>query len=250
MTGLRNLAAGTLALSLVFSTGVSWGQSLSGIEQANQHYNKNQFEQAAQIYEGEIARERINGHLYFNLGNTYFRMGDLPRAILNFAKAQTYLPRDEDVEANLEYALRQTQDQLDGRLPSSLEAVLFWVGDFNLKEHLIALLGINLVFWVTLGTGLHQKTSISQSVRKLLLAILVLAILSTGVRWGKESRSLFGVVQPAQADVHSGWNETTAVLFQLHQGTLVSITETRENWCQLELPDGKKGWIQQANIVR
>ena len=247
---LLRYLAGACALGIILWTTVAWGQTVSDISQANTYYNQNQFKEAAETYERGIAEGGINGHLYYNLGNAYFRTGNLPLAILNYAKAQHYLPRDEDVSANLEYALRQTQDQLDGRLHPAGESFLFWSGNFNLKEHWAALLWINLAFWIFMAVRLHQKSQAGSSVRNVLLAMLILALVSTGFRWSQETRSPFGVIVPKQIDVHSGWKATTAALFQLHQGTLVTITREKENWVELELPDGKKGWIPPSDIIR
>jgi tetratricopeptide (TPR) repeat protein len=226
-----------------------WGQVSTKVSPANQLYNQNQFREAAEIYERAIAGGVENGHLYYNLGNTYFRMGSLPKAILNYVKAQNLLPRDEDVEANLEYAVRQTADQLDGRKPHVLESVLFWVGDLNLSEHRMALFWINLAFWVAMAVRLRHQIPATQSARNILLAFLVLALVSTGFRWHQETRQSIGVILPQQIDVHSGWNATTVVLFQLHRGTLVSISQEKENWYAIELSSEKKGWTLKSNIA-
>ena len=239
-----------LGLALVWLPTWAGSQPESKITRANQFYNQNQFQEAADLYERAITGGGNNGHLYFNLGNAYFRMDDVARAVLNYARAQTLLPRDEDIEANLEYALRQTVDQLDGRKPHALDSVVFWVRDLNLKEHGIALLWINLAFWLALAVRLHYRTQILQTAAKVLLTLLVLAWVSTGVRWQLESGRSFGVIHPKQIDVHSGWNTRTAALFQLHQGTLVSLAREKEQWVELELPDGKTGWTLKSNIAR
>ena len=226
-----------------------WGQVPTEISQANQFYNQNQFRQAAEIYERAVVVGVKNGYLYYNLGNIYFRMGSLPKAILNYVKAQNLLPRNEDVEANLEYAVRQTVDQLDGRKPYVLESILFWVRDLNLNEHRRALFWINLAFWIAMAVRLRHQTSATQSARNILLVFLVLALVSTGLRWHQETHQSIGVILPQQINVHSGWNATTAVLFQLHQGALVSISQEKENWYEIELSGEKKGWTLKSNIA-
>lgn len=237
-------------LALVLLPTVGWSPPESVIAQANQLYKQNQFREAAELYEQVIAGGMENGHLYYNLGNVYFRMGDLAGAILNYVKAQNLLPRDEDIEANLEYALRQTVDQLDGRTPHALNSVLFWVRDLSLKEHGTALLWINLGFWIALALRLHHKTRSSHTAMNFLLAILVLAVVSTGFRWQQETGTSIGVVLPKQINVHSGWNAGTVALFQLHQGAIVTLAREKEQWVELKLPDGKSGWTPKSNITR
>ena len=234
---------------IILLPATTWGQVSTEISQANRLYNQNQFGEAAEIYERVIAEGKKNGHLYYNLGNTYFRMGNLPKAILNYVKAQNLLPRNEDVEANLEYAVRQTVDPLDGRKPHTLESILFWVRDLTLSEHRTALFWINLAFWIAMAVRLRYQTPSTQSARNILLAFLILALVSTGFRWHQETRQSIGVILPLQIDVHSGWNTTTVVLFQLHQGALVSISQEKENWYEIELPGAKKGWTLKSNIA-
>jgi tetratricopeptide (TPR) repeat protein len=236
-------------VGVLFLPATLWGQVSIEINQANQLYNQNQFSEAAGMYERVIADGMKNGHLHYNLGNTYFRMGNLPKAILHYIKAQTLLPRNEDVEANREYAIRQTVDQLDGRNPHGLEAVLFWTRDLSLNEHRVGLFWINLVFWVSIAIGLRHPTPATQSTRNILLAFLILVLVSTGFRWHQETHHTTGVILPSQIDVHSGWNAATVVLFQLHQGTVVSISQEKENWYEIELSDTKKGWTLKSNIA-
>ena len=42
-------------------------------------------------------------------------------------------------------------------------------------------------------------------------------------------------------------DDTQAVvmsLFVLHEGTLVEITDRLDNWCEITIADGKKGWLE------
>jgi tetratricopeptide (TPR) repeat protein len=228
----------------------TWGQVSTQISQANQLYNQNQFREAGEIYERVIAGGRVNGYLYYNLGNAYYRLGNLPKAILNYVKAQNLLPRNEDVEANLEYAVRQTVDPLDGRKPHSLESVLFWVRDLSLSEHRAALFWINLVFWIVLAVRLRLQNLPTHTARNIMLALLLLALVSTGFRWHQETHRSIGVILPQEIEVHSGWNANTGILYQLHQGALVSISQEKENWLEIELPNGRKGWVPRSGIAR
>lgn len=234
---------------IVFLPATVWSQVSAEINQANLQYNQNQYREAAETYERVIAQEIENGYLYYNLGNTYFRLNNLPKAILNYSKAQNLLPRNEDVEANLKYAIRQTVDQVDGRKSHSSKPIFFWVRDFNLSEHRLALFWINLAFWVVMAVGLRHPIPATRSTRNVLLALLIVVLVSTGFRWHQETRQGVGVVLPSQVDVHSGWNGETVVLFQLHQGTLVSISQEKENWYEIELPDARKGWILKSSIA-
>ncbi len=109
---------------------------------------------------------------------------------------------------------------------------------------------INLGFCIALAFLLHYQTQATHTAMNFLLAFLVLAVVSTGLRWQQEAGSSIGVILPKQIDVHSGWNAGTAALFQLHQGAIVTLAREKEQWVELELPDGKTGWTLKSNIIR
>jgi tetratricopeptide (TPR) repeat protein len=68
---------------------------------AGRAYEAEQYEEAVALYEA-IAKRRIRaGRVYYNLGNAYFKAGQLGKAILSYERARRLLPRDEDIEANL-----------------------------------------------------------------------------------------------------------------------------------------------------
>ena len=64
-------------------------QSLSAFEQAaalprtESETALELYRQSAEAYEALIAQGAHNGKIYYNLGNTYYRLGDLGRAILS-----------------------------------------------------------------------------------------------------------------------------------------------------------------------
>lgn len=64
--------------------------------------------EAIEIYEQLIAAGAHDSALYYNLGNAYFRTGDLAAAVVNYRRAADLAPRDDDIQANLELALRQS----------------------------------------------------------------------------------------------------------------------------------------------
>ena len=79
---------------------------------ANQAYLEDRYEEAAGLYEMIVETGHLNGHVFFNLGNTYIRLGELGRALLNYKKASVLLPRDGDLKANLQYARSLAKDRI------------------------------------------------------------------------------------------------------------------------------------------
>ena len=63
-----------------------------------------------------------------------------------------------------------------------------------------------------------------------------------------DSESTTGVILAKKIELKSGQGEDNVTLFQLHEGTVVSIIDRENDWVQIELNDGKKGWAQERFI--
>lgn len=228
---------------LFFGISPVWGSVWEEINQANTLYQNNQFKDAAQQYEKLITEEIDNGYLYYNLGNAYYRQGQYGQAILNFLRAKFLLPRDETVEANLLFAIQETQDKLDWEREGVSRSFFFWIEDVTLQEHLKWLVGINLVFWILQGAVLVWPTWGTSVARSLGLGLLMLTLFSTGLRWHYDSNWNYGVVLAQRVEVYSGTGADKSLLFHLHEGAIVTLSGQSDEWKQVVVPDGKKGWV-------
>ena len=85
-----------------------------------------QYREAAKEFESILADGFRNGAVYYNLGNSYFRAGEFGRAILNYRKAQPYLPRDPYLKANLQQAIAAAPGKLADSSVPWWSHVLFW----------------------------------------------------------------------------------------------------------------------------
>lgn len=67
---------------------------------ADSAYLQHRYEEAYQGYTA-LAQAGIDPHLYYNIGNTCFKMKHYPEAILWYERALRYNPADEDAQYNL-----------------------------------------------------------------------------------------------------------------------------------------------------
>src|SRR5271156_2156259 len=92
------------------------------------------YHESAALLESLLADGFRNGAVYYNLGNAYFRAGEIGRSIAAYRKARPYRPRDSYLEANLRHALSIAP----GRLPEPPSPwwrhVLFWSGWSSFPE--------------------------------------------------------------------------------------------------------------------
>ena len=202
--------------------------------------------ESAQAYEALIQKGVHNGYLFYNLGNTYIRIGNTGAAILNYIRAQKLIPRDENLEANLKFAIQQTQDKIEPPAPGTLSTLFFWSNDFNLNELIYLAIGLNFVFWVSLALWLYFPSL--KIIRNALFCFLLLSFFSIGVKLKSESDFKLAVVLAERVEIKSGRAEDAVTLFQLHEGALVTVTDKYENWLEVRLNDEQKGWVPKNSI--
>jgi len=210
---------------------------------ANQAYLEDRYEEAAGLYERIVERGQINGHVFFNLGNTYVRLGELGRAILNYRKASVLLPRDGDLKANLQYARSLAKDRIEEASPSLWNTLAFWYFGMNLWELLIALVLFNLIFWSSALFNLYRNSEWAKwSLWLSLLLTLVLGA-SAGMKATESFRNAGGVLLEDEAPVRAGFSRNDTTLFVLHEGAEFTILDEEQGWWKIALADGKKGWV-------
>ena len=222
--------------------------------EANGLYEAGRFAEAIATYEELIDQGASDEGLYYNLGNAYFQEDDIARAILNYRRALRLAPRDGDAVTNLQIARAQAVDQLalEGR-DTALSVVGRWLSEqTTLDEVAIGALGM----WVLLGVLLVVALLWRRGRRTMRVGIaivtvlLILGILTMGIRVSDTKRNEPAVVVVAAVEVRSGPGEDYLVEFSLHAGAEVSVVEERNGWVRIALPGNLQGWVALSTVER
>jgi hypothetical protein len=224
---------------------------------ANRLYESGQFEQAALAYQSLVDEGFADSALYYNLGNAYFKQGDVGSAILNFRRAERLAPRDPDIRANLELARSMTVDQIEkARAETFLDQLTRFTQErLTLDELALAALTLWFLFSILLisfmaarrGSNLREGLQYAAIVAGLLLALVGFSLLG---RWHVEHTRPAAVVVVVEQDVTSGPGDQYVTEFTLHSGTEVNVLETRNNWTRLALPGNElEGWAPADSIT-
>jgi tetratricopeptide (TPR) repeat protein len=91
---------------------------------AEKQYQDQNYEGAIETYEAIGELGVVDGALYYNLGNAYFKAGHLGRAILNYERALRLMPGDEDTRANLAFANELVSEAVE---PLPLPLFIGWI---------------------------------------------------------------------------------------------------------------------------
>ena len=176
------------------------------------------------------------------------RLGNTGSAILNYLQARSFLPRNENLDANLRYAINQTQDRLPPPRGGVISSLLFWIDPVSLIEHFEILLLSNVIFWcVCIGSLYYRKPS-WRSLKKISMTILLLAFFSTGIKYYLLSKQKTGVITDKIVGVKSDRNTQNVTLFELHEGAIISVNQEDGEWAHISIDADKTGWIPIGSV--
>jgi tetratricopeptide (TPR) repeat protein len=215
--------------------------------QANQAYKSGDFQAAANGYEKLVASGLDNGELLYNLGNAYLKKGAIGSAIFNYRKAELFMSRDADLEANLQYALGQATDRIDCS-DSFLKTACFWYARLSCSELCYIFLAANAFFWMLLIIKFFIRAEMLGISLYIALFLSLLFGGSFGVKLYNTAYICSGVVLAGEVMVRSGSSASDTVLFKLHEGAELTVDDQENEWLRISLCDGKKGWVQKSCV--
>jgi tetratricopeptide (TPR) repeat protein len=220
---------------------------------ANRLYSENNFREAALVYQRIIAAGYHAAGVYYNLGNAYFRSGNIPAAILNYERAALLSPGDEDIMFNLELARSRVRDRIES-LPQ-----FFLNRWWQQARDLISggtWAALSVFFFITtlvvISVFLFSSSMIVKKVFFWLgVSFLTVSILSFSL--GIDQRNHLrnhstAIVFAPVVPVKSSPDAYSADLFLIHEGTKVRVEESIGDWRLVRLNDGNKGWIRMEDI--
>lgn len=222
-------------------------------DQANTAYLNADYHTAIEVYDQILAQGLVSAKLYYNIANAYFKEGSTGKAILFYNRALRLMPGNEDVRYNLAVAEALTKDDIEA-IPEFFAVT--WVRSLRhtmgctswsiLSLVLLAvMLGLLLLYLLAQRIGLRKGGFYGT------LAAFVLFILTTWFAVLERHEILQSdeaIVMAASSAVKSSPDNAATDLFMLHEGTKVTVTGTLDDWCEIILADGKKGWIEHRKI--
>jgi tetratricopeptide (TPR) repeat protein len=239
-------------LSLVIAGISSADEAAQRFEQANQLYLQAKYPDAVAQYEKIVQSGFESGELYFNLGNAYYKSGNIQKAILNYERARQLLPRDEDVQFNLQLANLQVVDKIDA-VPRLF--VYRWV------DSMLALFSLSTMGWIVysffiltlaafaffLYARTYTQKKLSMFAGLVFSTALILTMIGYGVQSYKESNTEFAIVMSDVANIKAAPDSKGNDLFVLHKGLRVQVLDSVNHWRKIRLADGKVGWIPEED---
>lgn len=218
-------------------------------DQANQLYQQGKFTDAIEKYEAILQSGLVSAELYYNLGNAYYKTGNIGKAILNYERALRLQPNDDDILHNLQLANLMLMDRIE---PTPRLFIWDWwegiKGAFSLSgitwiAYVIFLLVLGSIATVLLaGTYALRRVGFAAALGGAVLLGIALVIF-----FGKlddVQRSDLAIVTANITTIKNSPDPKSTDAFVLHSGVKVLVTDRVNEWLKIRLADGKVGWIE------
>ncbi|TET21145.1 MAG: tetratricopeptide repeat protein [Candidatus Cloacimonadota bacterium] len=211
---------------------------------ADKQYRDRKYDEAIQTYERILENGFTNGYVLYNLGNSHFKKDEIGKAILFYERAHRLIPRDQELNDNLNFVKAFTQDKIEEKKPAFLFFMLMiLLNNFTLKE---VFAFVSALFSVTLFCSIlyHLKRNIL--LKNVMISFLTIFLLSGFLLSAKYRVSIIkrGVILMNSAQVKSAPSDEATVEFIIHEGTDFVLLETMGEWSKIRLKDAKSGWIR------
>jgi len=246
----------TLYIIFLFSTTVLFAQDIDLLfEQANTSYREGNYQEALIKYHTIDSLNKQSADLYYNLGNTYYKLNQIAPSIYYLEKALQIDPLHVDAKHNLIFAQRMTIDAFE-ELPKSVfqkfnERVIYslsyntWAQISVILALLLALLF--LMYYFTSYT-VRKRLFFTGSIISFLLFLFSLSftIKAKDNIINNQPAIIFSTKVTVKAEPTSKSSE----IFELHEGTKVQILEQIDAWYKIKIADGKVGWISENSLKK
>lgn len=218
-------------------------------------YNNENYILAISKYEEVLEQGLESAELYYNLGNAYFNVNNLPSAILNYERAKLLAPGDDDIDFNLNIANSMIPDKIE--VVPDIFYISWWKtlrNSFNLHTWTVGSISIFVILIICLGFFILSRSIV---LRKLAFwtgtaafLISIVFFTMTYTKYDIESKHLYAIVFDPTITVKSSPNQIGKDLFVIHEGTKVFILEEINGWCNIEIANGSTGWLVAESIKR
>ena len=240
-------------LFVALSATMSAAASTTRWEAGNKAYIDGNYEKAIEEYSAILDGGEYSMKLYYNIANAYFKLGKTGKAILYYNKALRIAPAQEDIRHNLALAEAQTKDRIVA-IPEFfvnrwLRTVRNSMSCTAWSVMSLAWLGVLLAFGVLFLLASRIRWRKAGFYGALCACVMFVAATSFAVSSRNDMLSHDeAIVMGTAISVKSSPDRSATDLFVLHEGTKVKILTEVDEWVEVVIADGKKGWTERKNI--
>jgi tetratricopeptide (TPR) repeat protein len=244
-----------LIFSLLFALVSMASENQLIIAKANKAYSDELYTNAADLYKKVIASGYESWELFYNLGNTYYKLNDYPSAILYYERAKKLNPGNDDIDFNLKVTNNKISDKIEP-LPE-----LFYKRWYrNLVESfpvdfwslIIVITFVLSIFSASLFI-ISRRLFIRKAGFWMGILFFILSLCSFLFAWQNfqtVKNNTAAIIFAPTVTIKSSPDEKSVDLFVLHEGTKVQILDNIGVWYEISISNGSVGWLPSSAVER
>ncbi len=235
-------------------------------QQADSAYNHEDFAQAVRLYHQAMTEEGISPELYYNLGNSYYRIGKLGQAVIYYERALKLDPSFADARTNLQFVNTKIIDKPedDSTFLDNLHRSISNIIDPNAWAWTAFCLFVLLLVCI----GLYAFSP-SVNIRKLgffggfvvlLVFIYSLVIAAQTANAAQDHKYAVIIVPTSNMGTAPGTARTdkNSKIIPIHEGTVVEIVDSlvlpgeasSPLWYDVKINNSTRAWVRSADVEK
>jgi tetratricopeptide (TPR) repeat protein len=249
------MLAVVLLASLPFAADAQSNEYMDSLwNAANQSYAEGRWTDAVADYEMISQAGLESAALYCNMGNAFFKDGNVPMAILYYERALKLDPSYADARFNLELLNSGIQDRIDPVpeliLKTWTRKLCYLADSDTWAVMFLIFMSLALFLVIVFIRGREagwRRFGFFGGIVVLLTALMCLSFsLWQKNDYMKADEAI--VVRPVTSVKSSPSGEASTDLFVLHEGTKVRLIDQVGSWSNIELADGRQGWMRTGDL--
>jgi tetratricopeptide (TPR) repeat protein len=220
--------------------------STESFDAANKLYEQSKFNDAATAYQKMLDSGQASTALYFNLGNAWFKAGQIGRAVASYRQGEQLSPRDPDIRANLQFARNQVQG------PTLMKSRWQrWLRSLSLNEWTELTAGA-VWLWFFLLIVLQWRPGLKATLRNWVSALGLGAAVACGCLVAALYQQRFtggAIVIAHEATARHGPLEESPSAFSVNDGAELRVLDHKDDWLQVSTGPARIGWLKRDQVV-
>lgn len=225
----------------------------SVMQNGNEAYQQENYSEAIQLYQSIINEGNEGSILFYNLGNAYYKSGDLARALLWYERALRLDPNNDDIKHNILFVNNKIIDKIEN-IPEFVLSKWWNTLSKSMTSRSWAIVSIILAFLLFLLIVIFSMSR-RQWLHTLsfILGVLVFITLIVSIAFAEKEKNRYekapeAIVMESVVSAKNTPNQSGGDLFVIHSGLKVRVTDKIGEWYEIMLPNGEKGWVQADDI--
>ena len=237
----------------ILFTFLSYSQNSELFDQGNDFYNQGRYFEAIEMYNLILKNGSHSDELYYNLGNSYYKLNDIANSIFYYEKALILSPNDDKILNNLSFANNMLIDKIDS-LPknqiSSFFNSLINLFNYSTWQYIYLFFEYVAVIFLVLyfiSKKAHDKKRYFITALSLSL-FFVFTLIAANISENNYLNDNPAIIFDKEVDLRSEPNLRSEEISTLHEGTKLNVIESVNDWSLIELKNGNKGWLTTSSF--